>query len=46
MHALMSGMFWSGLFMSVPPVVLSVGVIVYLLRQQSRESGKSGRSED
>ena len=38
MHQLMAGMFWGGLVMAIPPVALSVAVVVYLLKQQAREA--------
>ncbi|MGH7502471.1 MAG: hypothetical protein ACREL7_12030 [Longimicrobiales bacterium] len=38
MHQLMAGMFWGGLVMAIPPIALSIGVVVYLRRQQAREA--------
>lgn len=38
MHQLMSGMFWGGLVMAIPPIVLSVAVILFVRRQQVREA--------
>jgi hypothetical protein len=36
MHDLMAGMFWGGLLMAMPPVLLGVGVAVFLIRQRSQ----------
>lgn len=37
MDHLMQGMFWGGLVMAIPPIILSVAVIVYLRKQQLQE---------
>jgi hypothetical protein len=44
MHQLMAGMFWGGLLMAIPPVALSIGVVVYLLREQARETAARNSS--
>jgi hypothetical protein len=38
MHQLMEGMFWGGLVMAIPPVILSVAVIVFVRKQQLRDA--------
>lgn len=45
MQALMTGMFWGGLVMAIPPVAISIGVVVYLLREQAREATKRDGGE-
>ena len=42
MHHLMQGMFWGGLVMAIPPVIISVAVIVYLRKQQQQEAEPEG----
>ena len=34
MHGLMQGMFWGGLVMALPPVLLGLGIAVYILRER------------
>lgn len=34
MHALMSGMFWGGVLMALPPVAMTVGIAVYVYRRE------------
>jgi len=41
MHELMAGMFWGGLVMALPPVILGVWLVVFLLRRQ-----RHGEAED
>jgi hypothetical protein len=36
MHELMTGMFWGGVVMALPPVTLGVGIAVFLVRRRSR----------
>lgn len=36
MHELMVGMFWGGLVMALPPVILSVWLVVLLYQRQRR----------
>jgi hypothetical protein len=33
-HTLMVGMFWGGVLMALPPVALSIGVVIYIWRRQ------------
>lgn len=37
MHDLMVGMFWGGLVMALPPVILGIVIGVYVLRHLRRE---------
>jgi hypothetical protein len=32
-HGMMQGMFWGGLVMAIPPVVLGIGLAIYIWRQ-------------
>ncbi len=34
MHELMVGMFWAGLLMAVPPILVGAGIVVLLVKQQ------------
>ena len=34
MHGLMHGMFWGGLLMAIPPVLLFVGIAFMVYREQ------------
>jgi len=36
MHDLMTGMFWGGVVMALPPVLLGVGMFVFAMKQRSR----------
>lgn len=40
MHGLMNGMFWGGLLMALPPVLLFVGV-AYLVYREQRGAGEA-----
>lgn len=40
MSQLMTGMFWAGLVMAVPAVLVSIGVIALVYKQQ-REAGEA-----
>jgi hypothetical protein len=49
MHELMFGMFLGGMLLAAPPVLLGVGVTVYVLRQRrhersNQETGDASRS--
>lgn len=33
-HGTMQGMFWGGLVMAIPPVVLGIGIAIHIYRQQ------------
>jgi hypothetical protein len=41
MHELMAGMFWGGLVMALPPVILGVWLVIFLLRRQ-----RQGEADD
>lgn len=41
MHDLMVGMFWGGLVMAVPPVLVGAGIVALLLQQR-----KAGREPE
>jgi len=36
MHDLMAGMFWGGLVMATPPVLLGVGIFWFAMKQRAR----------
>ena len=46
MHGLMQGMFWGGLLMALPPVLLAIGigVLVYRERRAARGAQEEGSS--
>ena len=48
MHSMMVGMFWSGVFMALPPVALGIWIVVWLIREQraERAAERAGRSAD
>lgn len=37
MHELMLGMFWGGMLLAAPPVLLGIGLVVYLWRRRTNE---------
>lgn len=43
-HNLMAAMFWGGMIMALPPVAISVGVVIYLCRQY--RAGQRDRAEE
>ena len=45
MHELMFGMFWGGMLLAATPVLLGVGVTVYLLQQRRLERSKEQSGE-
>jgi hypothetical protein len=34
MHGLMQGMFWGGLVMALPPILLGIGIVVLIYRER------------
>ena len=44
MHELMVGMFWGGLFMAVPPILVGAAIVM-LLVQQGRLHRQMDRSD-
>jgi len=40
-HGLMTGMFWGGVLLSAFPVLLGVGILVYVLRSWRQERARS-----
>jgi hypothetical protein len=47
MHGLMQGMFWGGLLMAVPPVLLFIGIgyLVYREQRAVREAKEAAARE-
>lgn len=43
-HGLMTGMFWGGVLLSAFPVLLGVGILLYLLRNRRLERGRMNNS--
>lgn len=43
MHGLMQGMFWGGLLMAVPPVLLFIGIAYLVYREQ--RAGRDAKEE-
>lgn len=44
MHALMSGMFWGGVLMALPPVAMTIGIAVYVYRRE--RAAREARAEE
>ena len=45
MHDLMTGMFWGGVVMALPPVLLGVGMFVFAMKQRSRGERHASRTQ-
>lgn len=44
MNSIITGMFWAGMLMALPPVALGVGLIVFIRRQQRAERAANSES--
>jgi hypothetical protein len=44
MHAMMTGMFWGGVVMAVPPVAMTVAIAVYVFRRE--RAARLARAEE